>query len=145
MDAQWVHKVTPCNTQMFNKRVDNGQMFLNKTKFKATFEKTAECKIGVKFRSVELIHVGGCNKALLFLETYLRKLNISIHFKQKLKLEATTFTGLQIRTTLAYISQLSYEINKYIYSPLYCSILLKKDQKGIQNPIKYLRWKVFQK
>ena len=130
MDAQWVHKVTPCNTQMFNKRVDNGQMFLNKTKFKATFE---------------LIHVGGCNKALLFLETYLRKLNISIHFKQKLKLEATTFTGLQIRTTLAYISQLSYEINKYIYSPLYCSILLKKDQKGIQNPIKHLRWKVFQK
>ena len=145
MDAQWVHKVTPCNTQMFNKRVDNAQIFLNKTKIKATFEKIAECKIGVTFRSVELIHVGNCKKALLFLETYLRKLNISIHFKQKLKLEATTFTGLQIRTTLAYISQLSYEINKYIYSPLYCSILLKKDQKGIQNPIKHLRWKVFQK
>lgn len=106
MDAQWVHKATPCNAQMFNKRVDNAQIFLNKTKIKATFEKIAECKIGVTFRSVELIHVGNCKKALLFLETYLRKLNISIHFKQKLRPEATTFTGLQIRTRLSHISQL---------------------------------------
>ena len=38
--------------------------YLNK--IKETFEKVAECKLGIKFHSVELIHVEGSKETLLF-------------------------------------------------------------------------------